>query len=119
MKLIDAKRKNGKIRLLQLFFDPAKPLTLNFMTDNGNSFVSLMNTCNNLGAAYSIENGNVQLGGIRSKLECLSWTISKRITVKLKVTCKVADSINKSSNNLPVLTITNANQVASFKAIAK
>ena len=116
-QLIDAKRSNGD-KVTQLFFDPAKPLILNFMTDNGNSFVSLMNTCNNLGAGYNIENGNVQLGGIRStRMACpeplASFDTAAAATLQGKY------SINKSGNNLPVLTITNANQVAQFKAISK
>ena len=40
-----------------LFFDPKNPLVLNFMTENGNNFVSLMNTCNNLAAGYNVVNG--------------------------------------------------------------
>lgn len=116
-QLVDAKRTNGD-KVTQLFFNPEKPLTLNFMTDNGNHFVSLMNTCNNLGAGYSVENGNVQLGGIRStRMACpeplASFDTAAAATVQGKY------SINKTGNNLPVLTITNANQVASFKAVAK
>ena len=116
-QLVDAKRTNGD-KVTQLFFNPAKPLTLNFVTDNGNNFVSLMNTCNNLRAGYSIENGNVQLGGIIStRMACpqplASFDTAAAATVQGKY------SISKSANNSPVLTITNAYQVASFKAITK
>ena len=64
-QLVDAKGTNN-VKVPQLFFDPKNPLVLNFMTENGNNFVSLMNTCNNLAAGYNVVNGNVQLGGIRS-----------------------------------------------------
>ena len=116
-QLINAKRTNGD-KIPELFFDPEKPLTLNFMTANGNNLVSLMNTCNNLGAGYTIENGNVQLGAIRStRMACpepqASFDNAAADTVKGEY------SITKSANHSPVLTITNAYQVASFKAVAK
>lgn len=116
-QLVDAKGTNN-VKVPQLFFDPKNPLVLNFMTENGNNFVSLMNTCNNLAAGYNVVNGNVQLGGIRSTRKgcpepLASFDTAAAATVQGKY------SISKSGNNLPVLTITNAKQVAKFKAIPK
>lgn len=116
-QLVDAKGTNN-VKVPQLFFDPKNPLILNFMTENGNNFVSLMNTCNNLAAGYNVVNGNVQLGGIRSTRKgcpepLASFDTAAAATVQGKYT------ISKSGNNSPILTITNASQVASFKAIAK
>ena len=116
-QLIDAKRSNGD-KVTQLFFDPAKPLILNFMTANGDNRVAFMNTCNNMSAGYSIVDGNVQVqNGISTLMACpepqASFDTATLATVQGKY------SLSKIANNLPVLTITNANQVASFKAIAK
>ena len=116
-QLVDAKGTNN-VKVPQLFFDPKNPLILNFMTENGNNFVSLMNTCNNLAAGYNVVNGNVQLSGIRSTRKgcpepLASFDTAAAATVQGKY------SISKSGNNSPILTITNASQVASFKAIAK
>lgn len=116
-QLVDAKGTNN-VKVPQLFFDPNNPLILDFMSENGNNFVSLLNTCNNIAAGYSIVNGNVQVGNIRStRMGCprpqASFDKAAVDTVKGKY------SISKSANNSPVLTITNAYQVASFKAIAK
>ena len=116
-QLVDAKGTNN-VKVPQLFFDPSNPLILDFMSENGNDFVSLLNTCNNMAAGYSIVNGNVQVGNIRStRMACpepqASFDKAAVDTVKGKY------SISKSANNSPVLTITNAYQVASFKAIAK
>ena len=116
-QLIDAKRSNGD-KVTQLFFDPAKPLILNFMTANGDNRVAFMNTCNNMSAGYSILDGNVQIqNGISTLMACpepqASFDTATLATVQGKY------SLSKNGNNLPVLTITNANQVSSFKAIAK
>lgn len=116
-QLVDAKGTNN-VKVPQLFFDPKNPLILNFMTENGHNFVSLMNTCNNLAAGYSVVNGNVQLGGIRSTRKgcpepLASFDTAAAATVQGKY------SISRNANNLFVLTITNASQVASFNAIAK
>ena len=116
-QLIDAKRSNGD-KVTQLFFDPAKPLILNFMTANGDNRVAFMNTCNNISAGYSIVDGNVQIqNGISTLMACpepqASFDTATLATVQGKY------SLSKNANNLPVLTITNAGQVSSFKAIAK
>ena len=116
-QLVDAKRSNGD-KVTQLFFNPAKPLILNFMTANGDNRVAFMNTCNNMSAGYSIVDGNVQIqNGISTLMACpepqASFDTATLATVQGKY------SLTKSGNNLPVLTITNANQVAQFKAISK
>lgn len=116
-QLVEAKRTNGT-KVTQLFFDPAKPLTLNFMTANGENRVAFMNTCNNMGAQYSVVNGNVQIAnGISTLMACpepqASFDTATLATVQGKY------SLSKSANNVPVLTITNASQVAKFKAVSK
>ena len=116
-QLVDAKRSNGD-KVTQLFFNPAKPLILNFMTVDGENRVAFMNTCNSMGANYSVVNGNVQIeNGISTLMACpepqASFDTATLATVQGKY------SLSKSGNNLPILTITNANQVAQFKAISK
>lgn len=116
-QLVDAKRSNGD-KVSQLFFNPAKPLTLSFFTDNGNHRVSFINTCNNMGAEYSVVNGNVQIAnGISTLMACpepqASFDTATLATVQGKY------SLNKNANNTPILTIRNDSQVAYFKAIAK
>ena len=116
-QLVDAKRSNGD-KVTQLFFNPAKPLILNFMTADGENRVAFMNTCNSMGANYSVVNGNVQIeNGIGTLMACpepqASFDTATLATVQGKY------SLSKNANNLPVLTITNANQVAQFKAISK
>ena len=69
-QLVDAKRMNGE-RVTALFFDPAKPLTLSFMNDDGRNYVAFMNTCNNMSAGYSVVNGDVQIkNGISTMMAC-------------------------------------------------
>lgn len=116
-QLVDAKRTNGD-KVTQLFFNPSKPLILNFMTVNGANRVAFMNTCNNMGAGYSIVNGNVQLeNGISTLMACpepqASFDTATLATVQGKY------SLSKNATNVPILTITNANQVAHFKAVSK
>lgn len=116
-QLVDAKRTNGD-KVSQLFINPAKPLTLNFFKDNGNNRVSFMNTCNNMGAGYSVVNGNVEIkNGISTLMACpepqASFDTATLATVQGKY------SINKNANNMPILTIKNDSQVAYFKAVAK
>ena len=116
-QLVDATRTNGQ-KVTQLFFNPAKPLTLNFMNVNGNHRVTFMNTCNNMGAEYSIVNGNVQLNNVLSTMMACpepqaSFDTATMATVQGKY------SISKNVNNVPMLTITNASQVATFKAVSK
>ena len=116
-QLVDAKRTNGD-KVSQLFFDPAKPLTLKFFKDNGNDRVTFVNTCNNMGANYSVENGNVVLGNVLSTMMACpepqaSFDTATMATVQGKY------SINENANKTPILTITNDKQVAHFKAISK
>ena len=116
-QLVDATRTNGQ-KVSQLFFNPAKPLTLNFFKADGNDRVTFVNTCNNMGAEYSIVNNNVQLNNVLSTMMACpepqaSFDTATMATVQGKY------SLSKSPNNIPMLTITNANQVAQFKAVNK
>lgn len=116
-QLVAAKRANGD-NVTQLFAMPNKPLTLNFFTDNGNQRVSFMNTCNNMGANYSIVNNNVQLGNVLSTMMACpepqaSFDTATMATVQGKY------SLTNNANNVPILTIRNDNQVAQFKAVSK
>lgn len=116
-QLVDAKRTNGQ-QVSQLFFNPSKPLTLSFMNVNGDNRVAYMNTCNNMGAQYNVVNGNVQIeNGISTMMQCqepqASFDTATLATVQGKY------SLSKNASNTPILTITNANQVAHFKAVNK
>ena len=116
-QLIDAKRMNGE-RVTALFFDPAKPLTLSFMNDNGRNYVAFMNTCNNMSAGYSVVNGDVQIkNGISTMMACpepqASFDTAAVATVQGKY------SLSKNAKKVPILTIKNDNQVAYFKAVSK
>jgi heat shock protein HslJ len=116
-QLVDAKRTNGD-KVSQLFFDPAKPLTLNFFTSNGSDRVSFINTCNNMGAEYSVVNGNVQIkNGISTLMACpepqASFDTATLATVQGKY------SLDKNANKTPILTIKNDSQVAYFKGVTK
>lgn len=116
-QLVDAKESNGE-QVSQLFFDPAKPLTLSFMNDEGRDYVAFMNTCNNMSAGYSVINGDVQLkNGISTLMACpepqASFDTAALATVQGKY------SLSKNANNLPILTIKSENQVAHFKAVSK
>jgi heat shock protein HslJ len=116
-QLVDAKRSNGE-QVSPLFFDPAKPLTLSFMNDDGRNYVAFMNTCNNMGAGYSVVNGDVQIkNGISTMMACpepqASFDTATLATVQGKY------SLSKNAKNIPILTIKNDNQVAYFKAVSK
>lgn len=116
-QLVDAKTSSGQT-IAPLFFDSTKPLTLNFMTENGNNIVSFMNTCNNMAAQYSVVNGEVKIGPVRStRMACPAPQASFDAATLATVNGKY--SMSKNAKNMPVLTITNANQVANFKAVAK
>ena len=116
-QLVDAKRMNGE-RVTALFFDPAKPLILSFMNDNGRNYVAFMNTCNNMSAGYSVVNGDVQIkNGISTMMACpepqASFDTAAVATVQGKY------SLSKNAKKVPILTIKNDNQVAYFKAVSK
>ena len=116
-QLVDAKRMNGE-RVTALFFDPAKPLTLSFMNDDGRNYVAFMNTCNNMSAGYSVVNGDVQIkNGISTMMACpepqASFDTATVATVQGKY------SLSKNAKKVPILTIKNDNQVAYFKAVSK
>ncbi|OLF35946.1 MULTISPECIES: META domain-containing protein [unclassified Psychrobacter] len=116
-QLVEAKRSNGE-QVSQLFYNPSKPLTLSFSESNGSDRVTFMNTCNNMGAEYSVVNGNVVLNNVLATMMACpepqaSFDTATMATVQGKY------SINNNVNNVPILTIRNANQVAHFKAIAK
>ena len=87
------------------------------MTANGDNRVAFMNTCNNISAGYSIVDGNVQIQNAISTLMACPEPQASFDTATL-ATVQGKYSLSKNANNLPVLTITNANQVSSFKAIA-
>ncbi|WP_201588050.1 META domain-containing protein [Psychrobacter jeotgali] len=116
-QLVDAKLTNGQ-KITQLFYDPAKPLTLKFFEDNGSQRVSFMNTCNNIGAEYNIVNGDVVLNNVMSTMkQCpepeASFDTATVATIQGKY------SLGQNANNTPILTIKNDNQVAHFKGVAK
>lgn len=116
-QLFDAKRTNGQ-QVSQLFYNNAKPLTLSFNNYNGDNRVTFKNTCNNMGAQYSVANGEVTIAnGISTLMACpepqASFDTATLATVQGKY------SLSKGANNVPMLTITNASQMAQFKAIAK
>ncbi len=116
-QLVDAKRSNGQ-KVAQLFFDSAKPLMLSFNNYNGENRVTFKNTCNNMGAQYSVVNGDVQLNNVLSTMMACpepqaSFDTATMATVQGKY------SFSTGANNVPMLTISNANQVAQFKAVNK
>lgn len=116
-QLVDATRNNGD-KVTQLFYTQANPLTLNFMSVNGDNRVTFMNTCNNMSAQYTVVNGNVQIkNGISTLMACPEPQAS--FDTATLATVQGTYSLNKNANNLPILTITNAEQVASFKAVSK
>lgn len=116
-QLVDAKRSNDE-KVTQLFFDPAKPLILSFNTMNGDNRVTFKNTCNNMGGGYSVVNGNVELKNMLSTMMACPEPQASFDTATL-ATVQGKYSLSKNANNTPILTITNANQVAHFKAIDK
>ena len=116
-QLVDANRANGD-KVTQLFFDPAKPLTLKFFKDNGNDRVAFANTCNNMGSDYKVVNGNVVLGNILSTMMACPELQASFDTATL-ATVQGKYSISTNASNTPILTIKNNSQVAHFKAVAK
>ena len=116
-QLVDAKLTNGD-KVSQLFFDPTKPLTLNFMNNNGSDYVAFMNTCNNMSAGYSVVNGDVQIkNGISTMMACPKTQASFDTATLATVQGKY--SLSKNVDNTLILTIKNDSQVAHFKAISK
>ena len=116
-QLVDANRANGD-KVTQLFFDPAKPLTLKFFKDNGNDRVAFANTCNNMGSDYKVVNGNVALGNILSTMMACPEPQASFDTATL-ATVQGKYSISTNASNTPILTIKNNSQVAHFKAVTK
>lgn len=116
-QLVDAKLTNG-VKIKQLFVNPAKPLILSFNNYNGENRVNFKNTCNNMGAEYSVVNNNVQLNNVLSTMMACPEPQASFDTATM-ATVQGRYSLSKIGNNAPTLTITNANQVAQFKAVAK
>ena len=116
-QLVDAKRMDGE-QVTALFFDPAKPLTLNFMNDDGKNYMAFVNTCNNMSAGYSVTNGHVQIeNGISTMMACPEP--QARFDTAALATVQGKYSLSKNAKNVPILTIKNDNQVAYFKAVSK
>ena len=88
------------------------------MNVNGNHRVTFMNTCNNMGSEYRIVNDNVQLNNVISTMMACPEPQASFDTATL-ATVQGKYSISKNANNVPMLTITNASQVATFKAVSK
>ena len=116
-QLVDAKNTDGE-RITSLFIDEDKPLTLQFMTAEGNDRVAFINTCNNMGAGYSVTDGEVTLSqGMSTMMACPEPQASFDAAALATVDGKY--SINNNVNNTPILTIKNDSQVAHFKAVSK
>jgi len=116
-QLVDAKDTNGE-RINSLFIDESKPLTLKFMTIEGNNRVAFINTCNSMGAGYSVTDGEVKLSqGMSTMMACPEPQASFDAAALATVDGKY--SINNNVNNTPILTIKNDSQVAHFKAVSK
>ncbi|MBO1531859.1 META domain-containing protein [Psychrobacter sp. F1192] len=116
-QLVDAKRSNGE-KVTPLFFDPAKPLILDFMHDDGTDRVAFVNTCNNISAEYSIVNGNVQLDKVLATMKACPEPQASFDTATL-ATVQGKYSMSKNADKQPILTIKNDKQVAHFKAVEK
>ncbi|MGO2339019.1 MAG: META domain-containing protein [Psychrobacter sp.] len=116
-QLVDAKNTNGE-RINSLFIDESKPLTLKFMTIEGNNRVAFINTCNSMGAGYSVTDGEVILSqGMSTMMACPEPQASFDAAALATVDGKY--SINNNVNNTPILTIKNDSQVAHFKAVSE
>lgn len=116
-QLVDAKTTDGK-KVDALFTNAAKPLTLNFMSVEGNNMVSLMNTCNTISAPYSIVNGNVELGSMMSTMMACPDAEAKFDAASVaSVVGKY--TLSQGADKTPMLVVTNNHQVAHFKAVAK
>lgn len=116
-QLVDAKTTDGK-KVDPLFTNAAKPLTLNFMSVEGNNMVSLMNTCNTISAPYSIVNGNVELGSMMSTMMACPDAEAKFDAASVaSVVGKY--TLSQGADKTPMLVVTNNHQVAHFKAVAK
>ncbi len=116
-QLVDAKRSNGQ-RISQLFFNPAKPLTLNFYKARGADRVTFVNTCNNISAEYDIVNGDVALNNVMSTLMACPEPQASFDTATMALV-QGTYSLGKNANNIPVLTIRTNDQVANFRGVAK
>lgn len=120
-QLVDAKRADGT-KIAPLFYNPAKPLTLKFTTEVTNQSnedrVSFVNTCNNLGAAYSIRNGSVELNNALSTMMACPEPQASFDTATMAVV-QGKYSVSQQAQQAPVLTIQGADSVAHFKAVKK
>ena len=116
-QLVDAKQINGE-QITALFFDPAKPLTLRFMNDNGRHYMTFINTCNNMGAGYSVVNGTVAIKNVISTMMACPEPQASFDKAAL-ATVKGDFSLSTNAKNVPILTIKNDDRVAYFKAVAK
>lgn len=116
-QLVDAKKTNGnKVNIL--FADANKPLVISFNTVEGTKLLNLKNTCNTISAPYTINNGDVKLGSMMSTMmacpdEEAKFDSAAVASVVGKYTLSTGD------DKTPMLVVTNDNQVAHFKAVAK
>ena len=120
-QLVDAKRADGT-KIAPLFYNPAKSLTLKFTTEVTNQSnedrVSFVNTCNNLGAAYSIRNGSVELNNALSTMMSCPEPEAKFDSATMAIV-QGKYSVSQQGQQAPVLTIQGKDTVAHFKAVKK
>ncbi|WP_019674043.1 META domain-containing protein [Psychrobacter lutiphocae] len=116
-QLVDAKLSSGE-KVEALFIDANKPLTLNFMQADGNNLVSFMNTCNNMSAGYRIENNNIILDTVMSTMMACPEPEAQFDAAAMKAVMGQY-TLSQSSNKVPMLVITNDNQVSHFQAVPK
>lgn len=116
-QLVDATRNDGS-KVTQLFYDQSKPLVLDFFSEGNSNRVSFVNTCNNLGATYDVQGGTVVLSNVLATMRACPEA-EANFDKATMATVQGKYSISKRTNQTPMLTIKNANQVAHFKGIAK
>lgn len=120
-QLVDAKRADGT-KIAPLFYDAKNPLILQFATEATNegnyNRLGFINTCNSMGATYAIQNGNVELSNMLSTKMMCPEPQAKFDEAAMQIV-QGKYSITKQADQVPMLTIQNANTVAQFKAITK
>ena len=104
----------GKPTKLELF-NQAKLLLVSF--DKGR--VSFDNTCNRMWGNYSLTHDNVLIKNIVStRMMCLPES-RMAFDTAAPSTLKGQFKLTQNSNGIPMLTVTDNNQISLFKAIAK
>ena len=119
LPLADATLQNYRWQLVSVTDLAGKPTKLELFNQAKPLLVSFDNTCNRMWGNYSLTHDNVLIKNIVStRMMCLPES-RMAFDTAAPSTLKGQFKLTQNSNGIPMLTVTDNNQISLFKAIAK